>query len=449
MSNSEFTTDPQRIEQWANEHERVPVRRGGHPELVTRSETTDTDESLDWETFYREIENEDKVVIRHRDSDGVPYFEVADRRTTLEQMETEAGYEHEEIESRFIEGETIEGTITETTVVSTTVVEEATLESEVVDRNVIDRRVANVELRQRTCSNCDVVGATEDVDRVSDDDVHYQHDYGDENRFLVGDDDAMSGEVEEYDGYPFDLTAEVEEEWGVTIEERERFTIETRIKDVDVFETDTVDAHDLEANIDVESVHDQILREERFNDTTSEQTSINTETHHIESEFVEDDVIVTYLTIDRVIDQDVSERRQLTAKVVSGKMLSRTTSDESVRETRLTEREATGGVEETATDEMTDETMDELRVVPERRDEGKPVIVAPDRKIGIVASVRDRIAYVESDPGFTDRIAAKLGFGGVDEDDLQIDEHRIERITDDEVFLTADYDEDVTDEARA
>ena len=68
-------------------------------------------------------------------------------------------------------------------------------------------------------------------------------------------------------------------------------------------------------------------------------------------------------------------------------------------------------------------------------DEGKRVVNSTGEKIGMVTGVRAGTAYVDPDPGITDSIRSKLGWGDVDQDDFALQEDRIEAITDDEIRL--------------
>lgn len=68
-------------------------------------------------------------------------------------------------------------------------------------------------------------------------------------------------------------------------------------------------------------------------------------------------------------------------------------------------------------------------------DEGKDVVNERGEKIGIVSDVRHGTAYVDPDPGLTDEIKSKLGWGDVDDDDYPLQEARIREVTDDEIRL--------------
>lgn len=67
-------------------------------------------------------------------------------------------------------------------------------------------------------------------------------------------------------------------------------------------------------------------------------------------------------------------------------------------------------------------------------DEGKPVVVGGDA-VGRVVSIEDGTVYVAPEPGVSETVLAKLGWGEVDETDYSLQEGSIERITDDEVRL--------------
>lgn len=72
-------------------------------------------------------------------------------------------------------------------------------------------------------------------------------------------------------------------------------------------------------------------------------------------------------------------------------------------------------------------------------DEGKAVVDSGGRKIGMVTEVKSGVAYVNADPGLTDSIRSKLGWGNADDDDYALEENRIHTITDDEVRLTDSF----------
>jgi len=68
-------------------------------------------------------------------------------------------------------------------------------------------------------------------------------------------------------------------------------------------------------------------------------------------------------------------------------------------------------------------------------DEGKRVVNPEGNEIGMITEVRNGTAYVDPDPGIADSIRSKLGWGDADADDYQLESHRIDSITDDEIRL--------------
>ncbi|AEN06396.1 hypothetical protein [Halolamina sp.] len=68
-------------------------------------------------------------------------------------------------------------------------------------------------------------------------------------------------------------------------------------------------------------------------------------------------------------------------------------------------------------------------------DEGKQVVNTRGEKVGMVSEVRDGTAYVNLDPGITDSIRSRLGWGDADQDDYRLDRDRIATVTDDEIRL--------------
>lgn len=69
--------------------------------------------------------------------------------------------------------------------------------------------------------------------------------------------------------------------------------------------------------------------------------------------------------------------------------------------------------------------------------EGKSV-VRNDTTVGIVATVEHGTAYVEPDPGLTDKLKAQLGWGDTDEETFPLQEQEITNVTDDEIRLQAE-----------
>lgn len=68
-------------------------------------------------------------------------------------------------------------------------------------------------------------------------------------------------------------------------------------------------------------------------------------------------------------------------------------------------------------------------------DEGKPVVDPDGDQIGIVSSVDDDGAFVDPDPGVSDTVMSKLGWGEADQEDFPLDESSIDKVTDREVRL--------------
>lgn len=75
------------------------------------------------------------------------------------------------------------------------------------------------------------------------------------------------------------------------------------------------------------------------------------------------------------------------------------------------------------------------RTTTNESDRGKPVRNAEGEQVGRVMAVKHGKAYVQPDPGLTDSIRAKLGWGRSDEDTYELTANSIAAITDDEVRL--------------
>lgn len=72
-----------------------------------------------------------------------------------------------------------------------------------------------------------------------------------------------------------------------------------------------------------------------------------------------------------------------------------------------------------------------------KEDEGKEVVNHAGDTVGRVVEVTNGTAHVDPDPGITDAIMSKLGWGDSDEETYALDSSSVDTITDDEVRLTS------------
>lgn len=68
-------------------------------------------------------------------------------------------------------------------------------------------------------------------------------------------------------------------------------------------------------------------------------------------------------------------------------------------------------------------------------DEGKTVVNAEGITVGMVSEVEGGLAYVDPDPGITDKVKSRLGWTNRDESDYTLEEGLIDEITDDEIRI--------------
>lgn len=471
---SQMTTDRETIREWADQHDVSPVRTtdmdatteesqatasGSHP-FALRTETTrsETEESLSWEEFFEGIEDHNLVVMLRDEPGGRP-LEVV----TRDQAVRYSPYEATEFEEHLVSGETITTEVTDTTVIERTIVEHATIESEVVDTEVLDSQVIGVELRSREIGGCEV------TDREAFDEVDHAR-FDDMSQLTSGYHEELPREI--------GVEVDVKENWSVTRELLERATIESRIVDVDVTETDEVESESHEGTIEIEGIQQALLESDVIEIEADTDEIIQSET--IESEFQEDDVVRTQINQLRVVENDITERKVVRGHLNESEVIQieetgtvpiqtafveGETLDEEPTRIGLTEHDArpmadddaataemgnkpgpagidgkpeTAGMpDEAGTAETSDEpgTDDDIRTVITEEDEGKPVVGAEGQELGMVEEVRGNTAYINPEPGLVDRIRSKLGWGDADEEDYTIDEQSIDQITEDEVRL--------------
>ncbi|WP_311136939.1 hypothetical protein [Natronosalvus amylolyticus] len=81
-------------------------------------------------------------------------------------------------------------------------------------------------------------------------------------------------------------------------------------------------------------------------------------------------------------------------------------------------------------------------------DIGKTVVNANGEPIGMVSAIQHGTAHVQPDPGMTDTIKAKLGWGDTSEDTYPLQVSSIDRVTDDEIHLKTNLDDDDSGQAQ-
>jgi len=69
---------------------------------------------------------------------------------------------------------------------------------------------------------------------------------------------------------------------------------------------------------------------------------------------------------------------------------------------------------------------------------GRDIVDADGNQVGIVTAVKHGTAYVDADPGITDKIRTRLGWEDTSEEDYPLQEEAIDTITDDEIRLSGD-----------
>lgn len=67
--------------------------------------------------------------------------------------------------------------------------------------------------------------------------------------------------------------------------------------------------------------------------------------------------------------------------------------------------------------------------------EGKDVVDSDGTRIGMISDVRHGTAYVDPDPGITEKIKASLGWEEAEAEDYPLQESSIATVTEDEIRL--------------
>ncbi|MFC4437308.1 MULTISPECIES: hypothetical protein [Natrialbaceae] len=415
-----MTTDPERIREWAEAHDAVPVSiRGGEGHghsFAHRDELGSDHEEYTWDEFTETFENEDLVFVYHEEEtagegEGLGFFELVERDRAFER----ADLGRDEFEDSLRRGETVTTEIVETQVVETEVVERDTIESEVIESDVVEREIVDSELLRR-----DVV----------------------ETEFL--DDETIE--------------VLVDESRLDTIEEIERYTVESRVVDVDVEQHGELESDTIQTNIELESVQRSILESDVVRaDVTPDEVL---EQEVIRSNRAEGDAVRSELIERRTLEEEIDEERRLRFVLEETELVSSEVIGSDLLEGEIIDVEeysetmaagaaesdmdvAAGGTEsemETAgaegmADTESEPPAGEPAIELSKDDQGKDVVDERGETVGIVAEVEGQTAYIDPQPGLTDRLKARLDWGGHGDDNYPIEPAQISEVTDDEIVL--------------
>lgn len=69
-------------------------------------------------------------------------------------------------------------------------------------------------------------------------------------------------------------------------------------------------------------------------------------------------------------------------------------------------------------------------------DEGKVLVDSEGEEFGVVTAVKDGTAYVDPDPSITDAVIQALGWGGSDDDDIEVPPEAVDTVTDEEIRVS-------------
>ncbi|ELY48011.1 hypothetical protein [Natronorubrum bangense] len=395
-----MTTDPERIREWAQSHDAVPVTirdSDDHGYSFARQGQLEADhEEYTWDEFIETLDNENLVFVYHEDDpsgEELGHFEIVEREAAFDR----ASLGRNELEDQLREGKTVTTEIVETQVVETEVVERDTIESEVVDTELAERRVVDSELLSRELV---------DTEFISDDIIE-----------VVTDETRLE-----------------------TIEEIERYTIESQVVDVDIEQREELEHDEIETNIELESVQRSILESDVVRADVTADEVVDQEV--IRSKRTEGDIVQSELIERRTIEEQIDERTQMRFTLEETELLESTVVSSDVLEGEIIDVEEYGATDTTAETEASAGTdtppVDTGPVELSSDDHGKDVVDETGQQIGIVAEVEGQTAYIDPEPGLTDRLRARLNWGGHGDDDYPVDSSEINQITDDEVIIESD-----------
>ncbi|MDF9746394.1 hypothetical protein [Natrinema salsiterrestre] len=407
-----MTTDTERIREWAEARDAVPVSvrdSDGHGHsFARRDEMGEHHEEYTWDEFEQRFEDDDLVFVYHEAEpagDEMGFFEIVEREHAFER----ADLGRDEMEEQLRQGETVTTEIVETQVVETEVVERDTIESEVVDTDLVEREIVDSELLSR-----EVV----------------------ETEFIA---DDM-------------IEVTVDETRLDTIEEIERYIVESRVVDVDIEQDQEMESDVVQTDIELESVQRSILESDVVrSDVTTDEVL---EREVIQSQRTEGDAVQSELIERRTVEEELDERLEMRyvleeSELVESDVVRSETIEGEIIDMEEYETMETGEMEAGATGDesmasgesgmgTSDEMAGASAVELSHDDQGKDVVDESGQQIGMVAEVEGQTAYVDPEPGLTDRLKARMDWGSHGDDDYPIESSQIMEITDDEVVIRSE-----------
>lgn len=448
---TETTTDHETVREWVESRGSTAAQvlepSGDDPgtlAIVPEDAEDDSVEKISWDDFFEIFEDEELAFVYQEDKDDPEeqwFCKFVDRdqeitddifaddqsgstwgagqqyaERTSEQEGTTAGAAVESSsqettsETTIEEGDVAETEVTRTETIEKEIVETDRIQSRVVTSNVVEQNVIDSSVVDRELESCQLMNET-----------------------------TVENEVVE--------TRRVSEEVF------ESYTVESEVIDSETIERDLSEGSSPEGT-DAEPTAEGRID---LDDSGLTHESI------VESEIVRQDiergdlregeVLESEVVERRVIETEVEERILLSTDIETGESIDSRTLERDLVESEIVERETAeeGFGSDTESTETMGETNESTDTSGADRaagggagsgadvsddDAGKSVVNTYGEEIGIVAEVRDGTLYVDPEPGMTEKISSKLGWGDADDDAYPIEADQIETITDDEVKIS-------------
>ncbi len=172
----------------------------------------------------------------------------------------------------------------------------------------------------------------------------------------------------------------------------------------------------------------------------------------IQSQRTESDAVRSELIERRTVEEELDERRRLVyvfeeSELLESEIVGSEVLDGEIIDIEEYDRMEAGEMEAGAVgDESTASPESEAGMGPadaspvelSHHDQGKDVVDESGQQIGMVAEVEGQTAYIDPEPGLTDRLKARLDWGGHGDEDYPVEAPQILEITDDEVVIRSE-----------
>ncbi|ELY87582.1 hypothetical protein C483_16823 [Natrialba hulunbeirensis JCM 10989] len=410
---------------------------------------------------------------------GLGTFELINRTEAFDRAELGGS----DLEDQLRQGQRVTTELVETQVIEREITERDTIESEVINTEIVERDIVDSELVDRDVVDIEFIDA--DYIEVTTDETRLEtieeiERYTVESRVVDVDIDhseaisrdeietdvaleSVQQSILESDIVRTDVEAEEVIEQEVIESQRgegdtvrsdliERRTVEEQVDERTLMRFTLEDSEIIESElVSSELLEGEIIDSEEY-ETMRAGRETTTETSGMEGAGVEAQQGEMHETSEMRETGEMSDEAMAGGEPDSGGMAGEEPGDEGMAaddemvaddEMAATEGDSepvsgVAGGEAAVDDDERPTVGEEAAATVTTDDQGKNVVDETGNQIGIISAVEEGTAYVDPEPGLTDRLRARLDWGSHSSDEYPVEPSQIKSVTDDEVVVRSE-----------